>query len=247
MTKLAQIIAVEKGVKSQTERVETDLYHEVQKPQLFSGLSRTYRPKDDDGDQLPSEGTKVQIKSKDVLEKLTEALVRRIDITATKDAANTRAKADIVVDGTVIVAGVPVTTLMTLEKEIEKLAAFVGKMPILDPAVDWDYDSNRGVYVTRPVESVKTKKVPRNHVLAESTEHHPAQVQVFTEDIPVGTWTKIDFSGAMAADDVAAIKARLEQLRIAVKFAREEANSIDVVDVEYGAAILHYLFEGGSN
>jgi hypothetical protein len=247
VTKLNQILAIEKGVKNQTARVETDLYHLLEKRPLFAGLSRTYVPKDEeDGDRLPPESTSVQVKANDVLSQLTDVLVRLIDLTATKDTANTKAKADVVVDGRTIATGVPVTTLIFLEKELEKLAAFVGRLPQLDPAVTWAYDANRGVYASEPVQTVRTKKVPRNHVLAEATEHHPAQVQLFHEDLIVGTWTKVDFSGALPADEIAAIATRLDKLRTAVKFAREEANSLEVHDVHYGAGVLGYLFGGAA-
>lgn len=247
MTRLNQIIAIEKGVKNQATRVETDLYHSLEKKPLFAGLSRVYTPKDEeDGDRLPPEAVSVQIKSGDVIKQLTTSLTRLIDLTFTKDAANTRAKADVVVDGSIIAANVPVTTLMFLEKELEKLAAFIGRLPVLDPATTWTYDSNRGVYAAQPVQTVRTKKVPKNHVLAEATKEHPAQVQTFTEDILVGTWEKVDFSGALPADTVAVISSRLDKLRTAVKFAREEANTIEVVDVNYGESILTYLFEGGT-
>lgn len=247
MTKLNQIIAVEKGVKSQTTRIETDLYHQLEKKPLFSGLSRVYTPKDEeDGDQLPPEAVSVQIKTNEVLTALTGALARLIDLTATKDAANTAARSDIKVDGTVVASAVPVTTLMFLEKELEKLAAFVGRLPVLDPAVSWTYDPARGVHVAEPVSTVRTKKVPRNHVLYEATKEHPAQVQMFTEDVVVGTWTKTEFSGALPADTIAAINTRLEKLRTAVKFAREEANTIEVTDAHYAETLLAYLFEGGS-
>lgn len=245
MTKLNQIIAIEKGDKTRAERTETDLYHSLEKSVLFTGISRTYTPKDEEGDQLPPESTKVQIKSKAVIKQLAEVLTRRIDIIATKDEANTHAKANIVVDDTVIAPEVPVTTLMSLEKELEKLAAFVGRLPVLDPAQDWTYDSNRGVYAADAVDKTRTTKVPKNHVLSEATKEHPAQVTMYHEDVIAGTWRKIDFSGALPADDVAAIAARLDKLRTAVKFAREEANSIDVEDVNIGASFLGYLFEGG--
>lgn len=247
MTKLNQIIAIEKGVKNQTARVETDLYHALEKKPLFQGLSRVYTPKDEeDGDRLPPESVAVQIKSGEVIAQLNTALTRLIDLTATKDQSNTLARGDIVVDGTILVAQVPVTTLMFLEKELEKLAAFIGRLPVLDPATTWSYDTNRGVYVAPPVSTVRTKKVPRNHVLAEATKEHPAQVQIFTEDVLVGTWEKIEFSGALPADSINGIAFRLDKLRTAVKFAREQANTIEVVDVQVGAAILSYLFEGGT-
>lgn len=243
MTRLNQIIAIEKGVKAQTTRVETDLYHNLDKKPLFAGLTRTYTPKDEeDGDRLPAEQVSVQIKSEDVLAQLTAALTRLIDITATKDAANTQAKADVTVDGTVVISGVPVTTLMFLEKELEKLAAFVGRLPVLDPTMSWQYDAARGVHTSAPVQTVRTKKIPRNHVLYEATKEHPAQVQMFTEDVIVGTWEKIEFSGALPADRIAGISSRLDKLRTAVKFAREEANTIEVTDFHYGEDVLNYLF-----
>lgn len=244
MSKLNQIIAIEKSVKSQATRVETDLYHSLEKKPLFQGLSRRYMPKDDeDGDQLPPEQVSVQVSAEDVLKQLSASLTRLIDVTATKDATNTRAKADVVVDATVVAAGVPVTTLMFLEKELEKIAAFISRLPILDPTQSWAYDQARGLYASETVQTVRTKKIPRNHVLYEATKEHPAQVQVFTEDVVVGTWEKTEFSGALPATRVQAIASRLDKLRTAVKFAREEANTIDVTDVHYGEDILNFLFE----
>lgn len=243
MTLLSQIVAIEKGVKNQTSRVETDLYHVLEKKPLFAGLSRRYTPKDEeDGDQLPPESVAVQIKAEDVLKQLTESLTRLIDVTSTKDMANTNAKADVVVDGATIAAAVPVTTLMFFEKELEKLSAFVSRLPVLDPTLQWSYDENRGVYASTPVETVRTKKIPRNHVLYEATKEHPAQVQMFTEDVIVGTWEKTEFSAALPAAEVTNIQVRLDKLRTAVKFAREEANTAEVNDVHYGADILGYLF-----
>lgn len=242
MTRLNQIIAIEKGVKNQTARVETDLYHNLEKKPLFAGLSRTYTPNDEEGDRLPPEQATVQLQAEDILVQLTGALTRLIDVTATKDASNTKAKADVVVDGTVIAADVPVTTLMFLEKELEKLAAFVGRLPILDPAQTWHYDTARGVFASTPVQTTRTKKIPRNHVLYEATKEHPAQVQMFTEDVIVGTWKKTDFSGALPADRITGIRSRLDKLRTAVKFAREEANTTEVTDAQYGESVLGFLF-----
>ena len=50
MAKLNQIIAVEKGVKSRSFQELTEAHHALQKPTLLSGISRTYRPKDEEGE-----------------------------------------------------------------------------------------------------------------------------------------------------------------------------------------------------
>lgn len=244
MTKLNQILAISKGVKNDADRVVTDLYHALDKKALFDGLSRTYEPLDENGDQLPPEFVQPQLKAEHIIGIATDALTRLFDVQVTLDVANTLAKADVVVDDVVIAANLPVTYLLFLEKQIEHLAAFVKRLPALDPAQQWTYDPARGVYVTPPSGQMKTKKVPRNHVLAEATKEHPAQVQMFHEDINVGTWTKVQFSGGLPADQITAIAKRLEKLRTAVKFAREAANAIEVTDRAVGERVLRYLFHG---
>ena len=67
VAKLNQIIAVEKGVKSRTQADLAAVQHGLTKPALLAGLSRTYQPKDEEGEQLPPESTRVQVKAEDVL------------------------------------------------------------------------------------------------------------------------------------------------------------------------------------
>ena len=66
-TKLNQIIAIEGGLKNTSKRDFTDAYHKIQKAPLLNGISRTYKPKDEEGDQLPAESTLVQTRVEDVL------------------------------------------------------------------------------------------------------------------------------------------------------------------------------------
>jgi hypothetical protein len=241
-TRLSQIIAVEKGVKSDAARKLTDLHHQVQKPALLSGLSRTYQPRADDGDKLPPESTKVQVTADDVIAGAPAGLTRLFDVTYTKDAANLDAAADVTVDSQVILAGVPVTYLLFLEKQLTDLHTFIAKLPVLDPSEEWEWDDARGCYKTPQVQTVRSKKTPRNHVLAEATAQHPAQVQVYMEDIPEGDWTTVKFSGALPASRVRMLLERVVKLQHAVKYAREEANTTEVADRKAGEAVLGWLF-----
>ncbi|GCE21057.1 hypothetical protein KDK_48570 [Dictyobacter kobayashii] len=92
------------------------------------------------------------------------------------------------------------------------------------------------------MQTIKTKKIPRNHVKAEATEKHPAQVEVYYEDVVVGNWRTIKFSGALPARRVNELLNRVDKLQEAVKFAREEANNHDITEQKVGSAILNYLF-----
>jgi hypothetical protein len=240
--RLNQIIAVEKGVKGKAFADLTDAHHAVQKTAPLAGISRVYQPKDEEGEQLPPESTKVQLKAEDILRQVAGTLTRLFDVTATKDWSNCDARADVVVDGRIITAQVPVSYLLFLEKQLVDLHTFVKKLPVLDGAESWVRDDSTDSWKTEPVRTIRTKKVPRNHVKAEATDKHPAQVDVYYEDVAVGYWTTVKFSGALPAKRINDILDRVIELQTAVKFAREEANNADVEDQRVGAAVFGYLF-----
>src|SRR6185369_5498279 len=118
MARLNQIIAVEKGVKSRSFQELTDAHQALQKPALLAGIARTYRPRDEEGEQLPAEATKVQMKAEEIIRRTTDILTELFDVTATKDYTNCKARADVVVDGQALLTGVPVTYLLFLEKQL---------------------------------------------------------------------------------------------------------------------------------
>jgi len=72
--KLNQVIAIEKGTKSRSLQELTEAHHTLQKPALLAGISRTYRPKDEEGEQFPPESTRVQIKAEEIIRKPSEII-----------------------------------------------------------------------------------------------------------------------------------------------------------------------------
>jgi hypothetical protein len=242
VARLSQIIAVEKGAKVKAETDLTAAHRKLGNNGLLSGISRTYVPKDDEGEQLPPERTLVQVNVETVFSEVSQSLVRLFDITATKEYANCTAKSDVIVDGETVLRDVPVTYLLFLEKQLINVVTFVRKLPTLDPSETWSYDPALGVFRTEPVQTNRNKKVLRNHVRSEATKEHPAQVDVYQEDVPMGQWHTVKFSGAAPASRVSSLIHRVEQLQAAVKCAREEANSTTVQDVKYGEAVFGFLF-----
>ena len=242
MPKLNQIIAVEKGVKSKSYAELTEAHHAVQKAPLLSGIARTYQPKDEEGEQLPPESTRVQVRTEEVLRDIAATLTKLFDVTAAKDATNCVAKANVVVEDQTLLADVPVSYLLFLEKQLTDMQTFIRKLPVLDAAESWAFNESADCWSTDPVRTIRTKKVPRNHVKAEATEKHPAQVEVYYEDVAIGYWTTVKFSGALPATRVSEILDRVEKLQQAVKFAREEANGTQAVDRKVGEKVFGYLF-----
>ncbi len=242
MAKLNQIVAIEKGVKNQQNQVITEAYHAIQKTAQFGGISRQYRPRnEEDGDTLPAESTPVQTRADSLLKSTAESWTKLIDVTMTKDTANCRAVADVVVDGDVVMKDVPVTSLLFLEKQLIDLHSFIKKLPTLDPSERWSRDPAQNCWATQTNQTTRTKKIPRNHVKAEATQFHPAQVDVYHEDVVVGFWSTIKYSGAMLTSDVATLLTRVENLQKAVKFARESANGIDAPPIKAGEKLFGYL------
>jgi hypothetical protein len=74
------------------------------------------------------------------------------------------------------------------------------------------------------------------------TDKRPAQVEVYYEDVVVGYWRIVKFSGALPAQRINELLARVDKLQHAVKFAREEANHIDADDQKVGEKVFSYLF-----
>lgn len=240
--RLNQVIAIENGAKTTAHERLTSLYQLLAKHALLSGISRTYQPRQEDGDPLPPEQTRVQIRAEDSLEECAAILTDLFDVTATREWANSKAVADIVVGGETLLKAVPITYLLFLEKKLVDLHTFVSKLPVLDQAETWHRDTAQNAWATEPTQSVRTKKIPRTLVKAEATDHHPAQVDVWHEDVPVGDWRQVKYSGAMEATRVRELVRRVEELQRAVKFSREQANSIEAPPVETGKPLFAFLF-----
>ena len=113
---------------------------------------------------------------------------------------------------------------------------------VLDASETWNFDASADCWATEPMQTLKTFKTPRNHVKAEATEHHPAQVDVYYEDITIGYWRTVKFSGAMLARRINELLQRVEILQQAVMFAREEANNSEVEDKRVGERIFQFIF-----
>jgi len=239
--KLNQIIAIEKGVKTSSFQEVNDAQQLLQKTSALAGISRTYQPKDEEGEQFPPEFTRVQVTADSAVKSVAKSLTKLFDVTATKDWANCAAKADVIVDGKALVTGVPATYLLFLEKQLAEFHTLVKKLPVLDAAETWTFDPASDCYVTEPVQTAKTKKIPRNHVKAEATEKHPAQVEVYYEDVVAGYWKTVKFSGALPASRVKELLDRVEKLQESVKYAREEANQLESPDKKVGDAVFGYL------
>ncbi len=245
MPKLNQINAVVSARKNEAEKAVTELYKLIQKDALFTGRERMYRPLDEvNGQKLPAESQRVQQRVDDLVRQARDKWTELWNLVLTQDTGNQSARADIVVDGKVILASVPITSLLFLDKQVNDLETFVSKLPTPDPSEEWNHDPNTGLLRSKANESLRTSKEPTVIVKYPATTEHPAQTELFTKDVPVGTWTQILYSGCIATDRKNTILARVRKLQDAIKAAKEQANLLEVERQKAGEPLLEFVFGG---
>jgi hypothetical protein len=108
--KLCQIVAVVSGMKTANQAGLTKAHHI--KAELITGLTRKYEPKDAEGDPLAPDVKRVQTTVPDVLKTVAAEMTKTLDAVRTLDEGNTRARADVVVQGKTILSSVPVGHLL---------------------------------------------------------------------------------------------------------------------------------------
>ena len=244
-TSLAQLLAIEKGVRQDDNRVSSDLYKQLQRAAAFQGETRTYHALTEDGVQQPDARTQIVADAKQIVSDFRAARARTIDITFTKDVSNRDASANLVIDGVTLATNVPAVTLLALEKHADDIVAFIQALPTLDPTEKWAYDENAGCYRSDPTTTIRTSKETVPLILWEppdpATSKHPAQTDKVIKDLPVGEWTITKFSSALPADRKRQLLDKARRFREAVKVAREEANRAPVTDVTAGNDIFNWL------
>jgi hypothetical protein len=252
MTRLHQIIAVERGVVADTDRKLAEVRAVLAiggERDPLTGLSRTYESRQGaEGDQLPAQVRKVQLTVTELLGVVKDQMTRLFDLKFTREYANCSARSDITVDGQVLVEDVPAGYLLFLETQMAQLITqVIDKLPTLDPAEDWRDDDPAlpaGVYKSASRQTERTKKVVEVQVMYPATTEHPAQVRPYENDVIEGYWTMVRFSGQLPVRQVQEMRARAVKVLEAVRYAREHANELTVTDREAGAALLGYVTGG---
>ncbi|HTF52207.1 MAG TPA: hypothetical protein VK735_32590 [Pseudonocardia sp.] len=242
---LGQVVAIEADVRRTAMRSLTDAYHGLDKPVLLEGLRKDYAPLVEDGEQLPSEGTRVQTTVEEMIDTSRTVLARLFDITAARDYTNSagHAKADVVVGETKLIEGAPMPYLLWLDRQLDHLAAFVERIPTHSPATTWSEHEARGVYASEPVKTARQIQQPRVITLAAATDKHQAQTQLISEQVNVGVWTRVNYSGAAPVARKEGLLRRIATLRHAVAVAKGEVNRSEAVEPVIGEKVLGYLFD----
>lgn len=239
--RLNQLIAIEKTRKGELEKLVTGIYHWFQRQGAFDGFTKRYEPLVEGGQQYAPERANVQHTVPNLLQTIRESMTNLLDLTASKDATNGVSRAPIVVNGTTLIENVPGTTLLSLDKQLTDLRTIVGKLPVLDAAIEWHWDEASSLYRSAEQWTLRQEKHKEPLVLYPHTDKHPAQVKEIEVTKNVGTWYTVKFSGAVPVSERDKVLARIDELRVAVKIAEEEANLVSTVETPIGDKIFEWI------
>lgn len=243
MGKLHELLAVEPDLKGAAEKILNETINTFTKKQHhFTERFKSYQPKDEDGDTFATEKQEMVTTVPKKLGHTQKVVVRYLDAVAQKEFTNTEASAVLEVDGKQLLdTPLPATLLLALEGRLKQLREVYNAIPTLDPSETWHWDDKTKTYEAEPKHTYKAKKVYRNHVKAQATDRHPAQVETYTEDERVGTWTEKRWSGMITPAEKAVLIERLDVLARSVKQARQRANDTKVKKLSVGDVLFNFI------
>lgn len=253
MTKLHEILAVENG----KEMLFKQTLPEIQalfskKVEHFWGAVRTLElfgedtPEKVQLEKAEYASTNITTTVQSELAYLANVVGDYLDVMYQKDEANQRACAEIVVNGSVLAKDIPATTLLGLENKLKALRPILEAIPTLQPGCKWEsaLDLGQGVYRdANPEIRTKTAKDFDFRILAPATEHHPAQIERWSLDKPIGTYTKHRWCAMLSTMEKSELLARFDDLIEAVKQARCRANDIEIKQARISKMLFDWLLK----
>lgn len=245
-TKLHEILAVSTALSNQSTKVSTDLKETfAKKRHLFEQRRAVFTPNAENAAPVTEAQSDIQTSVVKELRWLSTYLTKSYDADFHIALANTTATADVILeDGTTLLAEVPATALLDLEKRLTEFRSVLETVGTLDPAKGFAPDNTfpEGTFKARPVVKTRTAKKARPMVKAEATKEHPAQVEVVIEDVPTGTIQEEEWSSLLTPAKKADLLEAVEALTRAVKAARSRANSSEVdTSRKIGKVIFNHL------
>lgn len=239
--KLNQVLAQMKRNIPTNYSAITELHKMAQKPALFNGFHKVYKPLKEGDTVYPDERQIVQQVVGDVIVESANLWTAMFDLEVTKDNANQIAKADVIIGGKVLLKDIPVTSLLYFEKQLLDMRKHYEVLPTLEESEAWLQDEGAKYWRSIPTQTQRTQLTHKPIVLYDATDRHPAQTQLLQEQAIVGYWETTKQSGAIRFARKKVLLERLDVLMYAVKVAREQANMVEAPKMEVGKPIFEYL------
>lgn len=250
MARLHELLAVEPELKGRKEKAlshASDLFQN--QPQVFQGGIKTLEMFDDSRRNEEAAGqelTEVVTSVNEVLNETFTDVEAFWDGRLQKEATNQLAVADVIIEGEIVATQVPVTFLLSMEDELKEIRKLIEKIPVLNAAIAWEKDPQKGEFywkASHPAVRNKTEQTVQHKVLVPAKDNggHPAQIHTWNENVPVGRYTSLPWSGMIPENEKRKMLAKVSALLNAVKQARQRANCQEIEDRHIGEKLLQYI------
>lgn len=253
--KLHELLAALGDAEAKSKLVQNEAKETFSKrTSHFHGGHKTLKMFDDAEKPLEAAGAEHQELTTTVGAKLAyieKDIARWWDAFLQKEATNQEARAELVLDDVVLGGPFPAAFFLGLEKELKELRRVYEEIPTLQPGIKWEYDDSvvatdgsKGIYRNmNPDKKLKTRQVIKHDVIVPPTDNHPAQVEKWTEQMPVGEFTQENFSGVISSSRKSELLGRISKLIEATKRARMRANDTPIRDIKIGKTLFAYINE----
>jgi hypothetical protein len=242
--RLSQIIAVTGGLGSRANASFSEAEKLFNRADLFNGLRRTFEAAEVDGAETVAQPDEVKIVQQNapvVLDSALSDVAEWFDVCLTRDVGNTVAKANVMVDGQVIVEDAPVPFLLFLADQLGHIRKLLSAIPTLSSDKEWAENPTTGVWESEVTftNSYVTVKEPLQ--LHPGNDRHAPQVSVIDKQNYQGKKLTQHQSSAIPEVRKAVLLRRVALLHDAVKQAIQEANATKVEQKKIGHDLFAWL------
>jgi len=245
MARLHQLLAIEADLEGKYKRICAETSKVFGKPAMFTGFHRKLELFNDaDQMEYPEEHQSLTTTVNERLKYTGESISAYIDALYQKEATNQKAVADLVVNGVTIGTNLPATFLLGMESRLKYIRQMYETIPTLQAGIEWKPSTDKGDdiwEIAHPEEKLKTKMTFKSQILVEPTEHHPAQIEKWEEQVPVGKFVKTVWCGMVTSRRKEQLLGKIDTLIRAVKQARQKANNAELVKGNVGKAIVDFI------
>ena len=251
-----ELLAFESDIKHNANTIARETEHIFDRSSSFDEFSKTYTAYVEGDKDIPESEKKLMTTTvKERIDYNTKALIKAVNVLATKENTNTLAKADIIIlddDGAVeetLATDVPVSALLSMEKQFQEYKKIYAKIPTFNTETAWIKGVNTEGVDCYQESDVKVTVRTRTETITESFNPNPTtggdkfKLEPRDKKIvkPVGEYKTTTKTGRMSPKDKADMMARVDSVLSAIKAARAKANSIEVVELNIGKDIFAYI------
>lgn len=250
-SKLHEVLAVEADLAAAAEKITGEtIVTFTKKEDHFNGFHKRLQM----FDEARKQEEKGAESSKEIVDTVPSklrytatSLAKYWDAVAQKERTNQEARANVIIDGVVVIAEAPATFLLGMESRLKKLRAVLEAIPTHAPGIQWVADPDMGKEIYRSSVDQATKREEKDfeyRVLYEATKEHPAQIEKWMANRVVGTYLATQWTSTISPAAKSELLERCDTLIRAVKKARMRANETEVVKMNPGKTLLDYVLNG---